>query len=310
MLKVFKDTESSGLKGFMGCSAAIYDEDLLEFFTNAKMESETMVSTVEGTKVVILEEMFTVVFQLPTEGLITVIELPDRMTNGFVVHLSLLLEGVQGIQLGESKALPSLKILYVKSIGTYVAKNKPSPVEFLEEKQKIGEAEKASSKVKMAEEMEDEVAAAKAKCLGAPRSEAEAAVDPAMKEGGRHSDKKSDAPKSKLIVDDSDSEDVVSLKKMIKAPAKPTLVSKSVLKTSAARKPIEKTTESAQPSYDESRSLEDILMSFPDYSLPPSVTSTKPLTKIGWSQNVEIIEVMSSFRSLPKISPEAKGKQI
>ncbi|KZV55688.1 hypothetical protein F511_08322 [Dorcoceras hygrometricum] len=47
MLKVFKALESSGLEGFLACSAAIYEEDLLDFFANAKVESDTVVSTVE-----------------------------------------------------------------------------------------------------------------------------------------------------------------------------------------------------------------------------------------------------------------------
>ncbi|KZV46765.1 hydrolase, hydrolyzing O-glycosyl compound [Dorcoceras hygrometricum] len=48
----------------------------------------------------------------------------SKQTREFAVKLSLLLEEVPGLTLGEPKALPPLKILTVKSIGTYIAKNK------------------------------------------------------------------------------------------------------------------------------------------------------------------------------------------
>ncbi|KZV22070.1 hypothetical protein F511_35362 [Dorcoceras hygrometricum] len=81
MLKVFKALESSGLRGFLGCSTAIYEVDLLEFFDNAKVESDTVVKHCWGNQGAITEEIFTDVFQLPTEELIIVTELPERMED-------------------------------------------------------------------------------------------------------------------------------------------------------------------------------------------------------------------------------------
>ncbi|KZV30685.1 hypothetical protein F511_42610 [Dorcoceras hygrometricum] len=196
MLKVFKALESTRLRVFFGCSTAIYEKDLQEFFANAKVERDAVVSTVGGKRMFISEKIFTVVFRLPTEGLVVISESPERMVthmqiefsdsgvpversckkkamkieyrllndiiakaltakvgsfdvvtqerfdmmvaimdgvelnwrnilfgilkvkvntstkqaSGFTVQISLLIEGVQEIQLGKSKALPSLKI--------------------------------------------------------------------------------------------------------------------------------------------------------------------------------------------------------
>ncbi|KZV28077.1 hypothetical protein F511_02163 [Dorcoceras hygrometricum] len=48
----------------------------------------------------------------------------SKKAQGFAVQLSILLEGVPGLTLGESKALPPLKILTDKSVSTYIAENK------------------------------------------------------------------------------------------------------------------------------------------------------------------------------------------
>ncbi|KZV22937.1 cysteine-rich receptor-like protein kinase 2 [Dorcoceras hygrometricum] len=48
MVKMFKTIESSGLLGFLGCSYAIYEAALLEFFPNASVRDDKVVSTVQG----------------------------------------------------------------------------------------------------------------------------------------------------------------------------------------------------------------------------------------------------------------------
>ncbi|KZV43238.1 hypothetical protein F511_39046 [Dorcoceras hygrometricum] len=52
-----------------------------------------------------------------------------KKASDFALQMSLLLKGVPRLKLGESKALPSLKILSVKSVGTFVAKNKSAQAE-------------------------------------------------------------------------------------------------------------------------------------------------------------------------------------
>ncbi|KZV58322.1 hypothetical protein F511_29183 [Dorcoceras hygrometricum] len=58
MVKMFKALESLGLIGFLGCTSAVYEEDVQEFFANARQEQCTLISTVRGSAVVISEEIF------------------------------------------------------------------------------------------------------------------------------------------------------------------------------------------------------------------------------------------------------------
>ncbi|KZV42809.1 dystroglycan-like [Dorcoceras hygrometricum] len=76
MVSIFKALESSGLRGFLGCSAAIYEKDLVNFFENAIMRGYTVISSVQGMFVEISEEQFARFFDLPTEGLMSVTNLP------------------------------------------------------------------------------------------------------------------------------------------------------------------------------------------------------------------------------------------
>ncbi|KZV54247.1 hypothetical protein F511_19272 [Dorcoceras hygrometricum] len=202
MVNMFKALESLGLRGFLGCSTADYEENIQEFFANDKLERNTVIRTVRGSSVVILEEIFAGSFQLSNEGLVVMSEFPERliaqmrmefseslvpvhnycmkkyikveyrllhdiiakaltakvgpadpvtqirfdmMDQGFSVQLILLLEGVPRLKLGESKALTSLKILYVKSVGTYVAKNKSTLAELVEKKKSTGDTVRPSS---------------------------------------------------------------------------------------------------------------------------------------------------------------------
>ncbi|KZV18908.1 hypothetical protein F511_17814 [Dorcoceras hygrometricum] len=70
MVQMFKALESSGLRGFLGCSSAIYEAALVEFFQNASVRENKVVSAVQGKAVEISEEVFAETFELPTEGLI------------------------------------------------------------------------------------------------------------------------------------------------------------------------------------------------------------------------------------------------
>ncbi|KZV57781.1 hypothetical protein F511_28283 [Dorcoceras hygrometricum] len=153
MVSMFKALESSGLRGFLGCSAAIYEKDLVTFFGNAIVRGDTVISLVQGMFVEISEEYFAGVFDLPTEGLTSVTNLPTnriselrrvlsdsgdliktsckkkemkmeyRLLNDMLAK-AITAKAVLNLILGESKALPPLKILSVKSVGTYIAKNK------------------------------------------------------------------------------------------------------------------------------------------------------------------------------------------
>ncbi|KZV57396.1 hypothetical protein F511_11627 [Dorcoceras hygrometricum] len=58
MVQMFKAIESSGLRGFLGCSSTIYEAALVELFQNASVRDEKVVSTVQGKSVEISEEIF------------------------------------------------------------------------------------------------------------------------------------------------------------------------------------------------------------------------------------------------------------
>ncbi|KZV43859.1 putative F-box protein [Dorcoceras hygrometricum] len=210
-----------------------------------------------------------------------------KQARGFIVHLSLILEGVHGMQLGESKALPSLKILSIKSVGTYVAKNKPSPTDFLEEKKKIGEA------VYQSRHKGSDPCAPKLKQLLT-----------------QHSVRKPAAPKRKLIVEeDSDSKDVVTLKKMLKASIGTATVSTSAPKTLAVQKPIQTIAESAQQSYTNLFLWRTFCRVF--QMMHFHLCHYYQATDQDWVEpQREIIEVNWLIRSLPKITPDAKGKSV
>ncbi|KZV30358.1 mucin-2-like [Dorcoceras hygrometricum] len=69
MVSMFKTLESSGLRGFLGCSADIYEGDFMNFFENAFVRKNAMISSVQGMFVEISEDLFAGSFDLPLEGL-------------------------------------------------------------------------------------------------------------------------------------------------------------------------------------------------------------------------------------------------
>ncbi|KZV34450.1 hypothetical protein F511_24707 [Dorcoceras hygrometricum] len=79
IVKMFKALESSGLKGFLGCTVVVYEENLQEFFSNARLERNTVIGTIRGSLVVISEEIFASSFHFPTEGLVVLFELLERL---------------------------------------------------------------------------------------------------------------------------------------------------------------------------------------------------------------------------------------
>ncbi|KZV26558.1 splicing factor 3B subunit 1-like [Dorcoceras hygrometricum] len=79
MVKIFKALESSGLKGFLGCSSAIYEAALVKFFQNASVRDDKVVSKVQGKYVEFTEEVFAGTFELPTEGLTDMSDVPKDL---------------------------------------------------------------------------------------------------------------------------------------------------------------------------------------------------------------------------------------
>ncbi|KZV44690.1 hypothetical protein F511_40282 [Dorcoceras hygrometricum] len=56
MVGMFKNLESTGLRGFFGCPSVIYEQDLEIFFSNATVSGNTVVSAVSGKFIEIEED--------------------------------------------------------------------------------------------------------------------------------------------------------------------------------------------------------------------------------------------------------------
>ncbi|KZV40619.1 hypothetical protein F511_23415 [Dorcoceras hygrometricum] len=81
MVRMFKSLEKSGLRGFLGVSRSIFEEDLNQFFDNSSVIARTIVSTVANRKMVITKPVFVEKFHLPTEGGTQVLQLVVVLTQ-------------------------------------------------------------------------------------------------------------------------------------------------------------------------------------------------------------------------------------
>ncbi|KZV26262.1 hypothetical protein F511_43035 [Dorcoceras hygrometricum] len=76
MVSMFQALVASGLQGFLGCSAVVYEEALVEFFANGHVRDGLVVSSVDGVTVEISEELFAETFELHVDGLGDLSEMP------------------------------------------------------------------------------------------------------------------------------------------------------------------------------------------------------------------------------------------
>ncbi|KZV36716.1 alpha-humulene/(-)-(E)-beta-caryophyllene synthase-like [Dorcoceras hygrometricum] len=76
MVSMFEALVASGLRGFLGCPAVVYEDYLVDFFENASVRSGVIISTVGGQLVEISEELFAESFELPVNGLGDLSEMP------------------------------------------------------------------------------------------------------------------------------------------------------------------------------------------------------------------------------------------
>ncbi|KZV53510.1 hypothetical protein F511_40467 [Dorcoceras hygrometricum] len=80
LVQMFESLIAMGLKEFLGCPAVFYEAALTEFFTNGSVREDRMVvSTIRGTTVEISESMFAEAFELPTEGLTDLSDVPKNL---------------------------------------------------------------------------------------------------------------------------------------------------------------------------------------------------------------------------------------
>ncbi|KZV47879.1 hypothetical protein F511_29052 [Dorcoceras hygrometricum] len=76
MVSMFEALVASGLRGFLGCPAVVYEDALVDFFENASIRSGVIISTVGGQLVEISEERFAESFELPVDGFGDLSEIP------------------------------------------------------------------------------------------------------------------------------------------------------------------------------------------------------------------------------------------
>ncbi|KZV35857.1 hypothetical protein F511_32031 [Dorcoceras hygrometricum] len=76
MVSMFEALMASGLRGFLGCPAVVYEDALVDFFENASVRSGVIISTVGGQLVEISEERFAESFELPVDGFGDLSEIP------------------------------------------------------------------------------------------------------------------------------------------------------------------------------------------------------------------------------------------
>ncbi|KZV56756.1 dystroglycan-like [Dorcoceras hygrometricum] len=90
MVSMFEALMASGLRGFLGCPAVVYEDALIDFFENASVRNGVVFSTVGGQIVEITEKLFAESFELPVDGLGDLSEMPkDAIFNSrSIVSLS------------------------------------------------------------------------------------------------------------------------------------------------------------------------------------------------------------------------------
>ncbi|KZV47916.1 hypothetical protein F511_32860 [Dorcoceras hygrometricum] len=76
MVSMFEALMASGLRGFLGCPAVVYEDALVDFFENASVRNGVVFSTVGGQIVKITEKLFAESFELPVEGFGELSEMP------------------------------------------------------------------------------------------------------------------------------------------------------------------------------------------------------------------------------------------
>ncbi|KZV52572.1 hypothetical protein F511_24430 [Dorcoceras hygrometricum] len=76
MVSMFEALMASGLRGFLGCPAIVYEDALVDFLENASVRNGVVFSTVGGQIVEISEKLFAETFELPVDGLGDLSEMP------------------------------------------------------------------------------------------------------------------------------------------------------------------------------------------------------------------------------------------
>ncbi|KZV36822.1 hypothetical protein F511_03546 [Dorcoceras hygrometricum] len=79
MVNMFKALEDSGLRGFLGWPSVLCEQELAQFFDTAIVQDGDITCAVSGKYVEISESTFAGVFNLPTDGLTDLSEVPNHL---------------------------------------------------------------------------------------------------------------------------------------------------------------------------------------------------------------------------------------
>ncbi|KZV43943.1 hypothetical protein F511_11917 [Dorcoceras hygrometricum] len=79
MVKMFRALESTGLHSFLGCPSVHYEKELEQFFDTALVKDNEILCVIHSKVVAITEDRFEGVFELPTEGLTDLSEVPKNL---------------------------------------------------------------------------------------------------------------------------------------------------------------------------------------------------------------------------------------
>ena len=103
VLSMFRTLEASGLRRFLGGATVMHEKAVREFFKNARMVGDSIQSTVNGSDVLVNENVFSLFFELPSEGLISFGDIPvEVITEMLPVFIS---NGLSPAVSGKKKTL-------------------------------------------------------------------------------------------------------------------------------------------------------------------------------------------------------------
>ncbi|KZV51333.1 chromosome condensation complex protein [Dorcoceras hygrometricum] len=112
---MFEALMASGLRGFLGCPAVVYEDVLVDFFENASVRNGVIISTVGGQLAEISEALFAESFELPVDGFGDLSEIPKdaifdarRIVSVSVEKFSLITAVVCGVKMNWAKYLFSI----------------------------------------------------------------------------------------------------------------------------------------------------------------------------------------------------------
>ncbi|KZV52482.1 EH domain-containing protein 1 [Dorcoceras hygrometricum] len=125
MVKMFKSLEESGLRGFLGASGSVFEDALSEFFANVTVIVGTIVSIMAKRKMVVMKDVFAVMFHLPTEGLVSFTGLPAKAVPETKMF------SATGVPFKPSRKKKDMKVEY-RMLHDFVAKSLSAKADYFD----------------------------------------------------------------------------------------------------------------------------------------------------------------------------------